>query len=74
MITEDFKVKSYSKSTLAKLYNPDVSEARARRLLRSWIARNKELGNELRLLHFSPASHVLTPLQVETIVKYLGEP
>lgn len=74
MNNSDFKVRTYTKSSLARLYNPEVSEASARRLLRMWIARNGELQKELHELHFSPQCRVLTPLQVKAIVKYLGEP
>lgn len=74
METDGFKVRSYTKTMLARLYNPDVTDASARRLLRLWIARNKELSDELRKLHLSPQNRVLTPRQVQAIVHYLGEP
>lgn len=74
MFIEDFEIRSYSKTELARLYNPQVSDAAARRLLRQWIVYNEQLKKELGMLGTPKHAHIFSPRQVETIVKYLGTP
>jgi hypothetical protein len=74
MYVEDFEIRSYSKTELARLYNPGISDAAARRLLRQWIVFNKQLYKELKLLGTSKHAHIYSPRQVESIIKYLGTP
>ncbi len=69
-----FKIKCYSKQELARLYNPHLSPLCARRMLRRWIVRNRELSGRLEALGAQPTDRTFTPRQVEAIVHYLGEP
>ena len=48
--------------------------ASARRTLRSWIAKNTALQNELARTGYSDKAILLTPAQVGLIFRFLGEP
>jgi len=74
MIIDDFMIRSYSKAELACLYNPTLSVQAARRQLRCWIQLCVPLYRELEALHAAKRAHNYSPLQVQTIVKYLGTP
>lgn len=74
MIIDDFMIRSYSKAELACLYNPTISAQAARRQLRRWIQLCVPLCRELEALHTAKRAHNYSPLQVQTIVKYLGTP
>lgn len=74
MITDEFKIRSYTKSSLAQLYNPEVCAASARRLLHRWINHNNALQKELEAAGYSDRARLLPPRQVGIIVKYLGKP
>ena len=63
-----------SKSQLATLYLPHIQPASARRTLRSWIAKNTALQNELARTEYSEKAILLTPAQVGLIFRFLGEP
>ncbi len=65
---------AYSKSQLATLYLPHIQPASARRTLRSWIAKNTALQNELARTGYSEKAILLTPAQVGLIFRFLGEP
>lgn len=69
-----FKLRSYTKSELAVQYNPQLSIAGARQVLRRWIVKNADLRNELLQCGYTASSHILTPKQVSLVVRYLGEP
>ena len=62
---QPFHIRTYKKSELAHLYNPNVCLKVALQILRRWIVYNLPLLQELRLL---------SPRQVATIIRYLGEP
>ena len=62
------------KSQLATLYLPHIQPASARRTLRSWIAKNTALQNELARTGYSEKAILLTPAQVGLIFRFLGEP
>ena len=66
------RIQAYSKSQLATLYLPHIQPASARRTLRSWIAKNTALQNELA--GYSEKAILLTPAQVGLIFRFLGEP
>lgn len=42
--------------------------------LRRWMRLNPDLCARLEELHFQPRQRVLTPLQHEAVLRYLGEP
>ena len=67
-------IQAYSKSQLATLYLPHIQPASARRTLRSWIAKNTALQNELARTGYSDKAILLTPAQVGLIFRFLGEP
>ena len=66
--------KSMKKTELALLYMPYASADVARRHLNKCIRRNRELLEALEATGWAFWIHWLTPLQVELIEKYLGEP
>lgn len=68
------RIQAYSKSQLATLYLPHIQPASARRTLRSWIAKNTALQNELARTGYSEKAILLTPAQVGLIFRFLGEP
>lgn len=68
------RIQAYSKSQLATLYLPHIQPASARRTLRSWIAKNTALQNELARTGYSEKAILLTPAQVRLIFRFLGEP
>lgn len=75
MIKEnDFIVKTYKKSDLAHLYNPDTSIVTALQLLKKWIRANGALSRELEMTGLKSTAKLYTPKQVGLIVEYLGEP
>jgi hypothetical protein len=69
-----FKVKSYGWTELAQCYNPDVMPKTAAKRLTGWVDKNGELNASLQRAGWKKGTKLLTPLQVETIVKYIGEP
>ncbi|WP_321330766.1 DUF4248 domain-containing protein [uncultured Bacteroides sp.] len=71
---EKFAVRSYSKSDLAHLYNPNMPLISAMRKLRCWIQRNEDLYEKLYCGKEGKNDHYYTRRQVELIVTYLGEP
>ena len=69
-----FTVRSYTKSELAHLYNPQLTLKNATQVLRRWILHNAELHAELSLLGYQDRNRILTPRQVKVIDDHLGEP
>lgn len=74
MNSYDFDIRSYTKSELARQYNPDLSLPRARQILYRWITANRQLYDELVSCGYREKVQILTPRQVQLIVQYLGEP
>jgi len=70
----DFIVRTYKKSDLAHLYNPDTSILTALQLLKKWIRANEGLSCALAATGLKSTAKLYTPKQVELIVEYLGEP
>lgn len=66
------RIQAYSKSQLATLYLPHIQPASARRTLRSWIAKNTALQNELARTGYSEKAILLTPAQVGLIFRFLA--
>ena len=71
---EKWKNRSTTLRRLGRQYSPDVTPEVASRRLKQWIVGNPVL---LGLLHengWTASRRVLTPRQVEQIVRILGEP
>lgn len=63
-----------TKSELALRYLPGVTAAAARRTVREWIEKNKELKEALAKSGYTSKSKLLTPAQTKLHYDYLGEP
>ena len=55
-----FVVRSYTKSELAHLYNPQLTLKNATQVLRRWILHNAELHAELIHLGYQDRNHIFT--------------
>lgn len=73
-IEEPFIIKSYTKSELAHLYNPDMPIVAAMRKMRYWIQRNPELYKAICQAGEARGDHRYTRRQVRLIVGILREP
>lgn len=71
---ETFACRTYGKSELALLYCPNSTAESAVRTLNRWIARCTALRAELCGLGYNPRRHTFLRLEVEAIVRHLGEP
>ncbi len=58
----------------ASLYFPDISAKSASRALRREIETYPALRKALEATNWSPQKRILTPLQLQIILFYLGEP
>ena len=70
----EFEVRSYGWQELAVLYGSDLMPVSAGKRLSKWVGVNPELKTELQGNGWRKGKKMLTPLQVRTIVQYLGEP
>ena len=71
---DNFKIKSYGYGELAQMYFPAITKQSATVQFRRWIRINNNLLDELSLAGFKRYQKMLTPKQVEIIVRYIGEP
>ncbi len=71
---ESFEIRAYGLSELAQLYNPNVQARSAVRILQQWIDRYPGLRVRLTEAGMVYRTRILTPMQVEMIVKALGTP
>ena len=70
-----FMIQTYGKSELALLYFPDAQTSKgALNNLNFWIDSKPGLRMKLREICISKKAHYYTPLEVELIVKSIGEP
>lgn len=69
-----FKIKSYGYGELAMLYFPNSTKKSASVQLRRWIVYNKFLEGELKNNGFKKGQKILTPKQIEILVRIIGEP
>lgn len=74
MTVHEFKIKSYGWQELAVLYGADLTPESAGKRLANWVSVNPSLNRELQANGWQKGKRTLTPLQVETIVRFLGEP
>ena len=70
----EFKIRSYGRTELAQLYNPELTAYSAYRKLMQWITHSQRLTDQLRELGYDPRRRTFTPLEVKAIVEALGEP
>ncbi|WP_286472498.1 DUF4248 domain-containing protein [Parabacteroides goldsteinii] len=71
---ELFQQKAYGWQELAILYAPGLRPHSASRRLTRWVIINKELYDRLIRSGWIKGTRILSPLQVEIIVDFLGEP
>jgi hypothetical protein len=69
-----FVLRSYGYGELALLYFPNSTKKSATTQLRRWIRRNVELHRTLNQLGFAERQRILTPRQVEVVIRFMGEP
>lgn len=68
------KIRQYTKKELALLYFPNSEPRAAVAHLMSWINRCADLVDQLSVCHYRKTDKCFTPMQVELIIHYLGEP
>ncbi len=71
---EKFRIKSYGYGELAQLYFPNISKKSASWQLTKWINENEVLTELLIKFGKKKRQKILSPIQVEQIIKILGEP
>ena len=71
---DSFKIRSYGFCELAQLYFPNIAKKSASIQLGRWIRMDKKLATELFQAGLKPRQRILTPLQVEIVVKIIGKP
>lgn len=69
-----FRYRAYGKSELAQLYYPFLSSSHARRLFNRELQACRQLSATLRRQAWHPHCRVFSPRQVQTVVRFLGEP
>lgn len=74
MEINEFKIRSYGWQELGMLYGPDLTKQSAGKRLTAWVNKNSVLLNALMDKGWAKGAKILTPVQVEVIVQYLGEP
>ena len=74
MDLDKFPIRSYGWQELAILYAPDLTPESAAKRLTTWVNVNPALPQALKAVGWRKGQRVLTPLQVKTIVDYIGEP
>ncbi len=74
MQEDKFKVRAFGYGELAQLYFPQITKQSATIQFRRWIRINNPLQIELTSNGFRKFQKMLTPKQVEIIIKYIGEP
>ncbi len=74
MQEDKFKVRAFGYGELAQLYFPQITKQSATIQFRRWIRINNPLQIALTSNGFRKFQKMLTPKQVEIIIKYIGEP
>lgn len=69
-----FRIKTYGRTELAQLYNPEVASETAWRRLRAWILKSPGMMERLMAAGYKRGQRVFTPKQVGIIVDGVGEP
>lgn len=74
MSEEKFKVRAFGYGELAQLYFPQIAKPSATIQFRRWIRLNEKLQEELAASGHKRWQKLLTPKQVEIIIRFIGEP
>lgn len=74
MTINEFKIRAYGWQELAILYAPNLTPESAGKRLTMWVKQNHDLSEALQQAGWRRGQRVLTPLQVQRVVEYLGEP
>ena len=69
-----FRIRTYGRTELAQLYNPEVASGTAWRRLRAWIRKSPGMMEKLMAAGYKRGQRVFTPKQVSFIVDGVGEP
>lgn len=67
-------VKSYGFTELGLLYNPDLQPDSAAKAIKRWIAFNPSLTAALAEAGWRKGQRKFTPLQIQEVFRFLGEP
>lgn len=70
----DFRIRTYGRTELAQVYNPELTSGGAWKRLRSWITYYPGLKQRLDELGGGQRRRTYTPAQVAAIIEALGEP
>lgn len=68
------KIQAYYTKELAAMYFPNSTTRAATTQLKRWIQRNQELKDALHSANYEASQRIWTPMQVELLFQYLGEP
>lgn len=71
---EHVQVRSYGITELGLLYNPTLQPDSAAKALKRWIAFNTALTMALQESGWRKGQRKFTPLQVQQVFRFLGEP
>lgn len=71
---EEWPVRPYSKSELARAYAPEIGERSALNRLSRWIGFNEKLSCALQETGYRLTQQIFTAKQVELIFLHLGRP
>ena len=74
MTINEFKIRAYGWQELAVCYAPNLTPESAGKRLSAWVKQNHGLSEALQQTGWRRGQRVLTPLQVQRVVEYLGEP
>jgi hypothetical protein len=69
-----FRIKAYGFQELAICYAPELTPRSATQRLLHWVMMSGELYAALQRVGWCKGKRTLTPLQVQVLVNYLGEP
>ena len=67
-------VRSYGITELGLLYNPDLQPDSAAKAIKRWIAFNPSLTAALAEVGWRKGQRKFTPLQIQEVFRFLGEP
>ena len=73
-IEKEWEIHPYYRRELAMAYAPELTPEAAVNRLTKWLKQNATLLKELQEYGYRPNQRVFTPVQVETIFRYLGRP
>lgn len=74
MQEDKFVVRAFGFGELAQLYFPNITKKSASAQLRKWIESDKFLRKQLTQVGYKFSQRLISPKQVEAIIKILGKP